>query len=165
MAVRQDIQSLHGDIPQKQREITWKGFRNGDFRVLAATSVAACGSDISEADLVVQSSPPKHVQSYIHRYGWTGRAKRTGVCICFYQHKEYQSAQAEQKAGIKFKQIAVPSATEITKASSKDAIRLLDSVPPTATGHFKQSAEQLVAERALRKSWLQPWPAFPGPRR
>ena len=74
-------------------------------------------------------------------------------------------AQEGQKAGIKFKQIAVPSATEIIKASSKDAIRLLDSVPPTVTGHFKRSAEQLVAERALRKAWLQPWPAFPGLRR
>ena len=53
VAVRQDAQSLHGDIPQKQREITQKGFRNGDFRVLIATNVAACRSDIPKADLVV----------------------------------------------------------------------------------------------------------------
>ena len=55
----QDAQSLHGDIPQKQREITLKGFRNGDFGVLVATNVAARGLDIPEVDLVVQSSPPK----------------------------------------------------------------------------------------------------------
>uniref|UniRef100_A0A8C2SDY4 RNA helicase n=1 Tax=Capra hircus TaxID=9925 RepID=A0A8C2SDY4_CAPHI len=54
-----DAQSLHGDIPQKQREITLKGFRNGDFGVLVATNVAARGLDIPEVDLVVQSSPPK----------------------------------------------------------------------------------------------------------
>ena len=65
----QDAQSLHGDIPQKQREITLKGFRNGDFGVLVATNVPAHGLDILEVDLGVQSSPPKHVQSYIHRYG------------------------------------------------------------------------------------------------
>ena len=65
----QDAQSLHGDIPQKQREITLKGFRNGDFGVLVATNVPAHGLDIPEVDLVVQSSPPKHAQSYIHRYG------------------------------------------------------------------------------------------------
>ncbi|MFW8314570.1 C-terminal helicase domain-containing protein, partial [Klebsiella pneumoniae] len=93
-------QSLHGDIPQKQREITLKGFRNGDFGVLVATNVAARGLDIPEVDLVVQSSPPKDVESYIHRSGRTGRAGRTGVCICFYQHKEeYQLVQVEQKAG------------------------------------------------------------------
>ncbi|XP_020017528.1 nucleolar RNA helicase 2 [Castor canadensis] len=147
-AIKQDAQSLHGDIPQKQREITLKGFRNGDFGVLVATNVAARGLDIPEVDLVVQSCPPKDVESYIHRSGRTGRAGRTGVCICFYQHKEeYQLAQVEQKAGIKFKRIGVPSATEIIKASSKDAIRLLDTVPPTAIGHFKQSAEKLIEEK------------------
>ncbi|KAM5237307.1 nucleolar RNA helicase 2 isoform 1-T1 [Ctenodactylus gundi] len=147
-SIKQDAHSLHGDIPQKQREITLKGFRNGDFGVLVATNVAARGLDIPEVDLVVQSSPPKDVESYIHRSGRTGRAGRTGVCICFYQHKEeYQLAQVEQKAGIKFKRIGVPSPTEIIKASSKDAIRLLDSVPPTAISHFKQSAEQLIEEK------------------
>ena len=100
----QDAQSLHGDIPQKQREITLKGFRNGDFGVLVATNVAARGLDIPEVDLVVQSSPPKDDESYIHHSGRTGRAGRTRVCICFYQHKEeYQLVQVEQKAGIKFK--------------------------------------------------------------
>lgn len=147
-SMKQDAQSLHGDIPQKQREITLKGFRNGDFGVLVATNVAARGLDIPEVDLVIQSSPPKDVESYIHRSGRTGRAGRTGVCICFYQHKEeYQLAQVEQRAGIKFKRIGVPSATEIIKASSKDAIRLLDSVPPTAISHFKQSAEKLIEEK------------------
>ena len=53
----------------------------------------------------------------------------------------------EQKAGIKFKRIGIPSATEIIKASSKDAIRLLDFVPPTAIGHFKQSPEKLIEEK------------------
>lgn len=56
---RQDTQCLHGDIPQKQREVTLKGFRNGSFEVLVATNVAARGLDIPEVDLVVQCSPPK----------------------------------------------------------------------------------------------------------
>lgn len=147
-SIKQDAQSLHGDIPQKQREITLKGFRNGDFGVLVATNVAARGLDIPEVDLVIQCSPPKDVESYIHRSGRTGRAGRTGICICFYQQKEeYQLVQVEQKAGIKFKRIGVPSATEIIKASSKDAIRLLDTVPPTAISHFKQSAEKLIEEK------------------
>lgn len=55
----QSAQSLHGDIPQKQRETTLKGFRNGAFEVLVATNVAARGLDIPEVDLVVQCSPPK----------------------------------------------------------------------------------------------------------
>lgn len=102
MAVRQDAQSLHGDIPQKQREVTLKGFRNGDVGILLATNVAARGLDIPEAELV-QRSPRKNVEPYIHHSGQTGRAGRTGVSICFSQHKEYQLAQVEQKVGIRFK--------------------------------------------------------------
>ncbi|XP_067408745.1 nucleolar RNA helicase 2-like [Emydura macquarii macquarii] len=147
-SIKQDCQSLHGDIPQKQREITLKGFRNGVFKVLVATNVAARGLDIPEVDLVVQSSPPKDVESYIHRSGRTGRAGRTGMCICFYQRKEEsQLRHVEQKAGITFKRVGVPTATEIIKASSKDAIRCLDSVPQTAIDYFKDSALWLIEEK------------------
>nr|XP_032651121.1 nucleolar RNA helicase 2-like isoform X3 [Chelonoidis abingdonii] len=144
----EDCQSLHGDIPQKQREITLKGFRNGVFKVLVATNVAARGLDIPEVDLVVQSSPPKDVESYIHRSGRTGRAGRTGMCVCFYQRKEEsQLRHVEQKAGITFKRVGVPTATDIIKASSKDAIRCLDSVPQTAIDYFKESAQGLIEEK------------------
>uniref|UniRef100_A0A8C8VE19 RNA helicase n=1 Tax=Pelusios castaneus TaxID=367368 RepID=A0A8C8VE19_9SAUR len=147
-SIKQDCQSLHGDIPQKQREITLKGFRNGVFKVLVATNVAARGLDIPEVDLVVQSSPPKDVESYIHRSGRTGRAGRTGMCICFYQRKEEsQLRHVEQKAGIIFKRVGVPTATDIIKASSKDAIRCLDSVPETAIDYFKKSAQWLIEEK------------------
>ncbi|XP_054062540.1 nucleolar RNA helicase 2-like [Rissa tridactyla] len=147
-SIKQDCQSLHGDIPQKQREITLKGFRNGTFKVLVATNVAARGLDIPEVDLVVQSSPPKDVESYIHRSGRTGRAGRTGICICFYQRKEeHQLRYVEQKAGITFKRVGVPTATDIIKASSKDAIRCLDSVPHTAIEYFKESARWLIQEK------------------
>nr|XP_048715116.1 nucleolar RNA helicase 2-like isoform X2 [Caretta caretta] len=147
-SIKQDAQSLHGDIPQKQREITLKGFRNGTFEVLVATNVAARGLDIPEVDLVIQSSPPKDVDSYIHRSGRTGRAGRTGICICFYQRKEEdQLRHVEQKAGITFKRVGVPTATDIIKASSKDAIRFLDSVPPSAIDYFKQSAQRLIEEK------------------
>ncbi|KAL8186965.1 UNVERIFIED_CONTAM: Nucleolar RNA helicase 2 [Gekko kuhli] len=147
-SIKQDAQSLHGDIPQKQREVTLKGFRNGSFGVLVATNVAARGLDIPEVDLVIQSSPPKDVDSYIHRSGRTGRAGRKGICICFYQRKEdHQLRQVEQKAGITFKRVGVPTATDIIKASSKDAIRSLDSVPPSAIDYFRQSAERLIEEK------------------
>nr|XP_020663614.1 nucleolar RNA helicase 2 [Pogona vitticeps] len=147
-SIKQDAQSLHGDIPQQQREVTLKGFRNGAFEVLVATNVAARGLDIPEVDLVIQNSPPKDVESYIHRSGRTGRAGRAGICICLYQRKEdHQLRQVEQKAGITFKRVGVPTATDIIKASSKDAVRSLDAVPPSAIDYFRKSAEQLIEEK------------------
>uniref|UniRef100_H2V748 RNA helicase n=1 Tax=Takifugu rubripes TaxID=31033 RepID=H2V748_TAKRU len=147
-SIKQSTQSLHGDIPQKQRETTLKGFRNGSFEVLVATNVAARGLDIPEVDLVVQCSPPKDVESYIHRSGRTGRAGRTGVCICFYQRKEEdQLRYVENKAGITFRRVGVPTANDIIKSSSKDAVRFLDSIPVAAIGYFRASAEKLIEER------------------
>ncbi|KAK7913397.1 hypothetical protein WMY93_013608 [Mugilogobius chulae] len=147
-SIKQSSQSLHGDIPQKQRELTLKGFRNGAFEVLVATNVAARGLDIPEVDLVVQCSPPKDVESYIHRSGRTGRAGRTGVCICFYQRKEEdQLRYVENKACITFRRVGVPTANDIIKSSSKDAVRFLDSVPVAAIGYFKESAQRLIEER------------------
>ncbi|CAL8243472.1 unnamed protein product [Lota lota] len=146
--IKQSTQSLHGDIPQKQREITLKGFRNGTFEVLVATNVAARGLDIPEVDLVVQCAPPKDVESYIHRSGRTGRAGRTGVCICFYQRKEESLLHyVEHKAGITFKRIGVPTANDIIKSSSKDALKFLDSVPAQCVSYFRESAEALIEKR------------------
>ncbi|XP_048864080.1 nucleolar RNA helicase 2 isoform X3 [Brienomyrus brachyistius] len=147
-SMKQSAQSLHGDIPQKQREITLKGFRNGSFEVLVATNVAARGLDIPEVDLVIQCSPPKDVESYIHRSGRTGRAGRTGVCICLYQRREEEQLRfVEHKAGIAFKRVGVPTANDIIKSSSKDAVRYLDAVPSIAIEYFRSAAEQLIAER------------------
>ncbi|KAG7279172.1 hypothetical protein CRUP_022367 [Coryphaenoides rupestris] len=147
-SIKQSTQSLHGDIPQNQREITLKGFRNGTFQVLVATNVAARGLDISEVDLVIQCAPPKDVESYIHRSGRTGRAGRTGVCICFYQRKEEsQLHYVEHKAGITFKKVGVPTANDIIKSSSKDALKFLDSVPAQAISYFRESAEALIEKR------------------
>ncbi|XP_030342400.2 nucleolar RNA helicase 2-like [Strigops habroptila] len=147
-SLKQDAQSLHGDIPQKQREITLKGFRDGVFEVLIATNVAARGLDIPEVDLVIQCSPPKDVDSYIHRSGRTGRAGRTGICICLFQRREEDLLkQVEHKAGITFKHVGVPSATDVIEASSNDAKKLLEAIPPSAVDYFRKSAQELIDEK------------------
>lgn len=61
-----DVEVLHGDIAQNQREVTLKRFREGKFKVLVATDVASRGLDIPDVDLVIQLEPPKDVETYIH---------------------------------------------------------------------------------------------------
>ncbi|XP_036590571.1 ATP-dependent RNA helicase DDX50 [Trichosurus vulpecula] len=146
--IKQNAQCLHGDIAQSQREITLKGFREGSFKVLVATNVAARGLDIPEVDLVIQSSPPQDVESYIHRSGRTGRAGRTGICICFYQPNERgQLKYVEGKAGITFKRVGVPTTMDLVKSRSMDAIRSLASVSFVAVEFFRPSAQRLIEEK------------------
>jgi len=44
----------------------------------------------------------KDVESYIHRSGRTGRAGRTGICICFYQRKEENQLRYVEVKAVKY---------------------------------------------------------------
>jgi ATP-dependent RNA helicase DDX21 len=85
--IKKDIEVMHGDIAQNQREVTLKRFKEGKFSVLVATDVASRGLDIPNVDLVIQVEPPKETETYIHRSGRTARAGRVGTCITFYSKK------------------------------------------------------------------------------
>ncbi|XP_032229762.2 nucleolar RNA helicase 2 [Nematostella vectensis] len=146
--LKQETQVLHGDIPQKQREVTLKSFREGKFRCLVATDVAARGLDIPEIDLVVQCEPPKDVDAYIHRSGRTGRAGREGICIVFYKPQQEGLLQpVERKAGIKFKRIGAPQPVDIIKASAEDAKRFLEQIPSDVLDYFRDAAEKLIEDK------------------
>ena len=146
-AIKQDCQVLHGDIPQKQREITLKNFREGKVAVLVATDVAARGLDIQEVDLVIQCEPPKDIDAYIHRSGRTGRAGRTGVSVMFYKpQQEYMVPLVERSAGIHFMRIGAPQLSDVIGAAARDASRSLAEVSPSVLPHFTKAAEEMIKD-------------------
>ena len=73
--------SMHSDYNQIQRNYRLSKFKNGEVKVLIATDVAARGLDIPAVELVIQLSPPKNPENYIHRSGRTGRAGKSGTCF------------------------------------------------------------------------------------
>jgi ATP-dependent RNA helicase DDX46/PRP5 len=75
--------SLHGGMDQADRDSALADFKNGDVKVLVATSVAARGLDIKHLTLVVNYDVPNHYEDYVHRVGRTGRAGRTGTAHTF----------------------------------------------------------------------------------
>jgi ERCC4-related helicase len=72
-----------GDQGMKQEEqaAVLESFRNGDFDVLVATSIAEEGLDIPEVDLVVFYEPIPSEIRYIQRKGRTGRKAAGSVVI------------------------------------------------------------------------------------
>ena len=70
--------SLQGDLPQNRRREAMEGFRDGSYRILAATDIAARGIDVSRVSHVINYDVPDTVETYIHRIGRTGRASRQG---------------------------------------------------------------------------------------
>jgi len=94
---------ITGDKSQNAREYTLAGFKRGRFNVLVATDVAARGLDIPKIDLVVQTEPPKDVDSYIHRAGRTGRAGTNGLSVVLFDRNQLKDmGLVEKHAGIRF---------------------------------------------------------------
>lgn len=75
--------SLHGGMDQADRDSTIVDFKNGDVKVLVATSVAARGLDVKNLTLVINYDVPSHYEDYVHRVGRTGRAGRSGTAHTF----------------------------------------------------------------------------------
>lgn len=91
--IKEDVEVMHGDIGQNQREVTLKRFKEGKFNVLVATDVASRGLDIPNVDLVIQVEPPTDAETYIHRSGRTARAGNSGTCITFFTKKTQAQIQ------------------------------------------------------------------------
>jgi ATP-dependent RNA helicase RhlE len=72
------VTSLHGDRTQNQRTAALKGFKQGRYKIMVATDIAARGLDIEDISHVINYDMPDTADAYIHRIGRTGRAKRNG---------------------------------------------------------------------------------------
>jgi len=70
--------ALQGDLPQNRRREAMEGFRDGSYRILAATDIAARGIDVSQVSHVINYDVPATAETYLHRIGRTGRACRQG---------------------------------------------------------------------------------------
>ncbi|XP_027090974.1 eukaryotic initiation factor 4A-3 [Coffea arabica] len=77
------VSSMHGDMPQKERDEIMKHFREGNTRVLITTDVWARGLDVQQVSLVINYDLPNNRELYIHRIGRSGRFGRKGVAINF----------------------------------------------------------------------------------
>jgi superfamily II DNA/RNA helicase len=73
--------AIHGDLPQRVRENSLKGFANGTVAALVATDVAARGLDIDDVEIVVHFDPPEDHKAYLHRSGRTARAGEAGLAV------------------------------------------------------------------------------------
>jgi ATP-dependent RNA helicase RhlE len=111
---RADIESvaIHSGRTQSQRERALEGFKNGKYRVMVATDIAARGIDITGISHVINFDVPAIPEDYIHRIGRTGRAEATGDAITFVARDEHkQLRMIERFIGRDFTPIECPGFT------------------------------------------------------
>ena len=83
------VLALHGDLEQKDRDMTLVRFANKSTSVLVATDVAARGLDIDALDLVINYHIARDTEVHVHRIGRTGRAGSKGTACSLYSDKEH----------------------------------------------------------------------------
>ena len=79
-----NVDVIHSDRTQSQRDNIVKCFRTGKIWVLICTELMGRGIDFKGVNLVVNYDFPTSSVAYIHRIGRTGRAGRTGKAVTFF---------------------------------------------------------------------------------
>jgi ATP-dependent RNA helicase DeaD len=111
-----DIEALHGDLTQAQRNKVMGGFRDKTLQLLIATDVAARGIDVQGITHVINYELPDDIEVYTHRSGRTGRAGKTGVCMSIVHSREVgRIRQIEGMVQAPFHKLEIPSGKDVCR--------------------------------------------------
>ncbi|MEY3562633.1 MAG: hypothetical protein RLZZ294_639 [Bacteroidota bacterium] len=111
-----DIEALHGDLTQQQRDKVMGRFREKSLQLLIATDVAARGIDVQGITHVINYELPDDPEVYTHRSGRTGRAGKSGICISLVTQREvYRLRQIERLINNKFHKLDIPSGKDVCR--------------------------------------------------
>ncbi len=91
------VARIHADRSQAQRRMALDGFKDGTYRVLVATDIAARGIDVAEIGHVVNFDLPHVPEDYVHRIGRTARAAASGRASSFTSPEERELLTAIER--------------------------------------------------------------------
>ena len=111
-----DIDALHGDLTQQQRDKVMGEFRDKTLQLLIATDVAARGIDVQGITHVINYELPDDVEIYTHRSGRTGRAGNTGICMSVIHSREMgKIRQIERMVQVPFRKLEIPAGRDVCR--------------------------------------------------
>lgn len=83
-----NVDVIHAERTQQQRDNVVNSFRSGKIWVLICTALLARGIDFKGVNLVLNYDFPTSSVEYIHRIGRTGRAGHQGKAITFFTEND-----------------------------------------------------------------------------
>uniref|UniRef100_H3BZU3 Probable ATP-dependent RNA helicase DDX52 n=1 Tax=Tetraodon nigroviridis TaxID=99883 RepID=H3BZU3_TETNG len=83
-----NVDVIHAERTQQQRDNVVNSFRSGKIWVLICTALLARGIDFKGVNLVLNYDFPTSAVEYIHRIGRTGRAGHRGKAITFFTEND-----------------------------------------------------------------------------
>ena len=115
--------ALHGDLEQRDRDLTLVRFANKSANVLVATDVAARGLDIDNLDAVINYHVANDTEVHTHRVGRTGRAGAKGFAFSIYSDKEsYKMALLSDYLGRDLTPESLPSEDVLNRLPNRPAM-------------------------------------------
>ncbi len=128
-----DIDALHGDLTQAQRDKVMGEFRDKTLQLLIATDVAARGIDVKEITHVINYELPDDTEVYTHRSGRTGRAGSTGICMSIVHSRElFKLKSIERMVQAPFTRVDIPSGKDVCR---KQFVSVMDNLLKTDISH------------------------------
>jgi ATP-dependent RNA helicase RhlE len=120
---------IHGNRSQPQRTEALAGFKNGKYRVLVATDIAARGIDVEELGHVVNFDVPMAAEDYIHRVGRTARAEATGDAFTLVSpEEEGELRNIERSLGKRLPRVTVPDFDYRAKPEARFEVPLAERI-------------------------------------
>ena len=111
-----DIDALHGDLTQQQRDKVMGQFRDKTLQLLLATDVAARGIDVQGITHVINFELPDDMEVYTHRSGRTGRAGLSGISISIVHSREvFKLRQIEKLIQAPINKVDIPSGKDVCR--------------------------------------------------
>jgi ATP-dependent RNA helicase DeaD len=111
-----DIDALHGDLTQAQRDKVMGQFRDKSLQLLIATDVAARGIDVKDITHVINYELPDDVEIYTHRSGRTGRAGAVGISMSIVHSRELgKLREIERMVQSPFHRLEIPTGKDVCR--------------------------------------------------
>ncbi|MFN3529660.1 MAG: DEAD/DEAH box helicase [Bacteroidia bacterium] len=128
-----DIEALHGDLSQQQRDKVMARFREKSLQLLIATDVAARGIDVTGITHVINYTLPDDQEVYTHRSGRTARAGKSGICMSLVTPKDVSRVrQIEKMIKTPIEKAMIPDGQAITE---RQFLHFLDKIITTEVDH------------------------------
>ena len=142
---------IHGNRSQAQRTAALSGFKDGKFKVLVATDIAARGIDVEALSHVVNFDVPHVPEDYIHRVGRTARAEMTGDAFTFVApDEEADLRQIERAIGKRLPRVTVPDFDYSTRPVERFEVPIAERI--AAIRARKSEERKRAKEKAERRS-------------
>jgi ATP-dependent RNA helicase DeaD len=143
-----EIEALHGDLTQQQRDRVMARFRQKNLQLLIATDVAARGIDVDGITHVINYELPDDIEVYTHRSGRTGRAGKSGICISICHSREsFKIRSLEKMINAQFHRLDIPSGQDVCR---KQFFHFMDKLmqADTSNGAYETYMNDLMEKFA-----------------